>query len=225
MYFVTRPDPGRPASFARDLLDRKVFAESGLSKMLRGAARSRLVQRYAWPAAAALAVIAGIGTIASSIARIEAYEAAAEPILRATAADVQAATVRRAEDVDPDADADAAVRYLRNATRLAESEPLVFVPLTWFIDDPYGVEAAMSAGWRQVALRGIKSQIEARLERLTDSGDTNLAPDTAFRRYLVRVAEAEGFAIAFNEIGRGGGATGTRAMLEYALGVEVPPRQ
>ncbi|WP_343867342.1 type VI secretion system protein, partial [Caenispirillum bisanense] len=224
LFFITRPDPEAPASFARDLLDRKIFAENGLSTPLKGVARSRIMRRFAWPAEAAAVVLAAGLSVWASVARVADYERLVVPVLRSTAADVTASAGVRPGEGDAGAAADAAVRYLRNATMLSESEPLVFMPSTWFQDDPYGVAGAMRAGWRHVALAGVKAQIERRLSDLSQSGDTDLPPDVAFVRFMTRVAEAEAFALSFNQIGRTGNSPMVREMLNYALDIDVPRR-
>jgi type VI secretion system protein ImpL len=224
VYFTVQPDPEVPASFAHDLIERKVLAEHGLPKELRNAGRARLLRRYAWPAAIAAAAGVGAVTIGLSLARVEQYRSVAIPILRTTAADVEAILSRRTtggRPGDADAYADAAVRYLRNVAALETSEPLVFMPLAWIGEDPYGVQAAMQAGWRKVALGGVKRLIEQRLDALAEPADAELGPELAFVRYLSRVAEAEGFARAFNDIGRRGADVPVREMLQYALQVPV----
>lgn len=224
LYFITRSDDEGAASFAHDLLDKKVFAEHGLPTQLSGVGRSRVLRRFAWPTAAAVVGLVAAGTIWASVGRVADYEQQVVPVLRSTAADVASTAGIRTGETDPGAAADAAVRYLRNATVLTDAEPMVYMPSTWFQDDPYGVEAAMRAGWRHVALAGVKVQIEKRLADLATSGDTDLPADVAFTRFMTRVAEAEAFALAFNQIGRTGNAPMVREMLNYALAIDVPRR-
>ncbi|WP_207482419.1 type VI secretion system protein [Arenibaculum pallidiluteum] len=224
IYLTARPDADRPASFAHDLLEKKVLAESGLSKLLQGASRSRLFRRYAWPVSVAAASAAAVATVWVSLVRVEQYRGLMVPILRATAADIEAVAGRRQADATATADAyvDAAVRYMRNVTVLDRSEPMVFMPLTWLGEDPYGVQAAMEAGWRKIVLGAVKRTIEQRLEGLARPGGGDVAADQAFVRYLGRVAEAEAFAKAFNQIGRGGADLPIRDMLQYGLQIQVP---
>lgn len=222
LYFIARHDPDSPADFARDLVERKVFPENGLSKMQRDWARARWLRRYAWPIGVAAAAVLAAITVLISVSSVDRYRALAEPILRATAADIEAVSSRRNHPEGADADIDAAVRYLRNVTTLDQNDPLVFAPFAWFGKDPYGVRAAMRAGWRRVALPGIKRMIDQRLESLGTHPGGDLTPDDAFARYLGRVAEAEASAKVYNQVLRGTGNPPVRDLLQYALRVSVP---
>lgn len=221
LYFITRSDPRAPASFSRDLIERKVLPENGLSKMLRVVSRSRMIRRYAWPAAAAVLALLVVGATVTSLARIDDYRRMVVPILQTTAADVQAMSLP-SDDMDAAAAADIAVRYLRNATVLTEEEPLMLLPLTWLGEDPYGVRAAMRAGWQKIVMVSVKRLLEERLDGIAKGETRDVGPQQAFTEYMLRVAEAEGFAVAYNEMARGGADVAVRQMLEYALRLQVP---
>ncbi|WP_445681229.1 type VI secretion system protein [Radicibacter daui] len=221
VYFIAQPDPDRGASFAHDLIEQKVFAESGLSRPLRGA-RGRVWRRFAWPAVALVLLMAGAASIAASLGRLHAYQAAAVPALHALASDVSAFGGLRTKPVDAAASSDAAIRYLNTANVLARAEPFLYLPASWVERDPYGARAAMRAGWENVVMVALKAHIEDKLRDLSNSGETDLPPDIALPRFLSRLAEAEGFALAYNQLSAGTPPASTRELIDYALNVNVP---
>lgn len=228
IYFAARPAPGEPASFTADLLERKIFAESRLSKPVRGPDRWRNGKTIAWVSAAAVLAVFGLGSIIVSASRLGAYQDLVTPVLKATAVDIDAVNNRPAQGDETVPTGEAAIRYLRNASMLTEAEPFVFAPLTWIGGDHYHVDAAMRAGWRRLVLKALKLTLDKHLEALTHAPPASDTPDTALTNYLGQVAEAEAFSKVFNEMTAGGdgGKSGAdlpvRDVLQYAFGISVP---
>lgn len=216
LFFITRPSAAAPASFAADLMDRKIFAESGLSKPLRGLQRWRSWRRNLWPAAVPAAVLAMVASLWLSLAEIEDYRSQVAPLLKITAADIESLSTRPAAELTANPAAEAAARYLRAVAVVGRSRPALALPQAWLDGDGWRVAAAMRAGWHKILLKAVRLTIEQRLAGLgqTTGGDS---ADAALADFLTRLKEAETNAQTFNQVIHGGADAPVGELLRYAF--------
>ena len=221
LYVIARPLAAGPAAFAADLLGRKIFAESGLSKPLRGLHRWRSWRRYLWPAALPAVGLAVLASLWISHQRIEDYGSQVTPLLRIIAADTEMLATRPAADLAAGAAAEAAGRTLRDFAVVDRAEPFLPLPQSWLSGDPYGVAAAMRAAWHRIILRALKLTLDQRLVALgqPQPGDS---PDAALTDFLKRLTEAEGYVRVFNGFVRGGNEAPAGDILQYAFHQSLP---
>ena len=222
LYFITRPLPAAPASFAADLLERKIFAESGLSKPLGKLYWWRSWRRYLWPVGVPAACLAMLASLWISLNRIDDYRDQLLPILKVTAADLQTLTSRSADELTVNAAGDAVARYLQNVAVIGDSTPFLPLPQSWLGSDSYRVAAAMRAGWQRIVIRALKLTLDQRLAALSQPmpGDT---PDTALADFLTRLKDAETYAGVFKTITRGNAEAPVADILRYAFNLSLPP--